>query len=64
MYLYYICLCLICQYYFFIYYNIIMFLFVPYTLCTTKVLILCLIFVYYCVLFLCLISVIVISTNK
>nr|DAH03534.1 MAG TPA: hypothetical protein [Caudoviricetes sp.]DAK53461.1 MAG TPA: hypothetical protein [Bacteriophage sp.] len=49
---------------FFIYYNIIMFLFVPYTLCTTKVLILCLIFVYYCVLYLCLISVIVISTNK
>nr|DAV58996.1 MAG TPA: hypothetical protein [Bacteriophage sp.] len=48
---------------FFIYYNIIMF-FVPYIFCTTKELILCLIFVYYCILLLCLISVIVISTNK
>nr|DAE77439.1 MAG TPA: hypothetical protein [Bacteriophage sp.] len=49
---------------FFIYYNIIMFLFVPYAFCTIKKIILCLIFVYYCILFLCLISVIVISTNK
>nr|DAT62385.1 MAG TPA: hypothetical protein [Caudoviricetes sp.] len=41
-----------------------MFLFVPYTFCITKALILCLIFVYYYILSLCLISAIVISTNK
>jgi hypothetical protein len=38
--------------------------FVPYIFCTTKELILCLIFVYYYIFLLCLISVIVISTNK